>query len=165
MRFAVFSDIHSNLEGLQAVLGEADRMGAEVLLCCGDIIGYNADPDACVELVREKGVRCIQGNHERGLRELDEGLEPNMNPLAMQALIYSSENLSEDNRGWLLSSLILNPSSTRLTIPKEYASRSRLADTEEASSPAPGAGAPSIFTKTAPRLPGYRLLSENKNTT
>lgn len=103
MRFAVFSDIHSNLEGLHAVLGEAERRGADELLCCGDIIGYGADPNACVELVREKGVRCIQGNHERGLRELDEGLEPNMNPVAMQALLFTRAALSDGNRDWLLS--------------------------------------------------------------
>ncbi|MEW6555223.1 MAG: metallophosphoesterase family protein [Actinomycetota bacterium] len=103
MRFAIFSDIHSNLEGLQVVLEEAERLGADSLLCCGDIIGYNADPNACVELVRGKGVRCIQGNHERGLRELDEGLEPNMNPIAMEALLYTSEALSRENRDWLLS--------------------------------------------------------------
>jgi predicted phosphodiesterase len=103
LRFAVFSDIHSNLEGLQVVLAEAERMGTDTLLCCGDIVGYNADPNACVELVREKGVRCIQGNHERGLRELDEGVEPNMNPVAMEALLFTSEALSEDNRSWLLA--------------------------------------------------------------
>jgi predicted phosphodiesterase len=103
LRFAVFSDIHSNLEGLQVVLAEAERLGADALLCCGDIVGYNADPNGCVELVRDKGVRCIQGNHERGLRELDEGLEPNMNPVAMEALHFTRETLSDDNRGWLLS--------------------------------------------------------------
>jgi len=103
VRFAVFSDIHSNLEGLQVVLDEAERLGAEALLCCGDIVGYNADPNACVELVRSKGVRCIQGNHERGLRDLDGGLEPNMNPVAMEALLFTSETLSSDNRDWLLS--------------------------------------------------------------
>ncbi len=103
MRFVVFSDIHSNLEGLQAVLGEAERVGFDALLCCGDIIGYGADPNECVELVRDKGVRCIRGNHERGLQELDEGIEPNMNPMAMEALQFTSEALTKDNRDWLLS--------------------------------------------------------------
>ncbi len=103
MRFAVFSDIHSNLEGLHAVLAEAERMEADVLLCCGDIIGYNADPDACVETVRDKGVRCIKGNHERGLRELDKGFDPNMNPVALEALYFTRETLSDDHRDWLLS--------------------------------------------------------------
>ncbi|MDD5666967.1 MAG: metallophosphoesterase family protein, partial [Actinomycetota bacterium] len=103
MRFAVFSDIHSNLEGLQAVLEEAERRGVDALLCCGDIVGYGADPNACVGLVRETGARCIQGNHERGLRELDEGLEPNMNPVAMEALHFTRAALGDDHREWLLS--------------------------------------------------------------
>ncbi len=99
----MLSDIHSNLEGLRAALDEAERLGVDGILCCGDVIGYNADPDACVDLVREKGVRCIQGNHERGLRELDEGIVPNMNPAAMEALHFTSGALSADNRNWLLS--------------------------------------------------------------
>ncbi len=103
MKYAVFSDIHSNLEGLEAVLQEAERSGAEKLLCCGDIIGYNADPVACVELVRERGVRCIRGNHERGLVDLEKGLTPNMNPLAMEALRFTAEVLGEEHFRWVVS--------------------------------------------------------------
>lgn len=103
MRYAVFSDIHSNLEGLQAVLEECERSGAEALLCCGDIIGYNADPEACVDLVRAKRVRCIRGNHERGLQDLEEGRTPNMNPVAMEALHYTRDALSRERLDWLLS--------------------------------------------------------------
>lgn len=103
MRYAIFSDIHSNLEGLEAVLKEAERFGAERLLCCGDIIGYNADPVACTQLVREKGVRCIRGNHERGLVDLERGSAPDMNPMAMAALSYTADVLPEEHRRWLVS--------------------------------------------------------------
>jgi predicted phosphodiesterase len=103
MRFGIISDIHSNLEGLQAALAEAERAGTDSLLCCGDIIGYNADPNDCVDLVREKKVRCIRGNHERGLEDLEEGRVPNMNPVAMDALRYTQETLSDERREWLLS--------------------------------------------------------------
>lgn len=103
MKYAVFSDIHSNLEGLRAVLREAEVWGAEALFCCGDIVGYNADPDACVRTVRETGVRCIKGNHERGLEDLGKGKVPNMNPVAMEALVYTDRVLSAENREWLLS--------------------------------------------------------------
>jgi predicted phosphodiesterase len=103
LRFVVFSDIHSNLEGLKAVLEEAERLGFDNLLCCGDIVGYNAEPGECVELVREKKVRCIRGNHERGLKELEDGIEPNMNPAAMEALYFTRDNLSEEYRGWLVN--------------------------------------------------------------
>ncbi|MDI6874820.1 metallophosphoesterase family protein [Candidatus Solincola sp.] len=103
LRYAIFSDIHSNLEGLEAVLAEAVRCGADRLLCCGDIIGYNADPAACVELVREKGVRCIRGNHERGLVDLEAGRAPNMNPLAREALLFTADVLPEEHGRWLVS--------------------------------------------------------------
>lgn len=103
MRYAVFSDIHSNLEGLQAVLQEADRLGVDALLCCGDVIGYCADPVSCVDLVRERGVRCIRGNHERGLADLEARRLPNMNPLALKALHFTYETLPESYRGWLTS--------------------------------------------------------------
>jgi predicted phosphodiesterase len=103
MRYAIISDIHSNLEGLHAALEEAERLGSDALLCCGDIIGYNADPNECVDLVQKKRVRCIQGNHERGLRDLVEGRTPNMNPMAMEAISFTLERLSESRRDWLLS--------------------------------------------------------------
>lgn len=103
MRYAVLSDIHSNLEGLQAALDEAERAGVDTFLCCGDIIGYNADPNSCVDLVREKKMRCIRGNHERGLEDLEEGRTPNMNPVAMEALQFTLKTLSEDRKDWLLS--------------------------------------------------------------
>jgi predicted phosphodiesterase len=103
LRYAVFSDIHSNLEGLEAVLAEADRCEADTLLCCGDIVGYNADPAACVDLVRQRGARCIRGNHERGLVDLESGRTPNMNPLAMEALLYTAEALDDERRRWLVS--------------------------------------------------------------
>jgi len=103
LRYAVFSDIHSNLEGLWAVLQQAEKEGVDALLCCGDVIGYNADPNTCVDLVREKKVRCIRGNHERGLQELKQGEVPNMNPVAMEALHFTMETLDDERRKWLIS--------------------------------------------------------------
>lgn len=103
MRYAIFSDIHSNLEGLQTVLQEAEKAGVDSFLCCGDVIGYNADPNACVDLVQEKKVRCIRGNHERGLQELEQGEVPNMNPVAMEALQFTLETLDDKRREWLIS--------------------------------------------------------------
>ena len=99
----IISDIHSNLEGLLAVLAEVERIGADHLLCCGDIIGYNADPNDCVDLVRENGIRCICGNHERGLKDLDEERIPNMNPVAMEALYFTRDALPESRKDWLIT--------------------------------------------------------------
>lgn len=101
MRYAIISDIHSNLEGLTSVLGAISEIGVDFLLCCGDIVGYAADPSSCVELVKEKKVRCIKGNHERGLIDIDEERRPPMNPYALEAIYYSSENVTDAQRDWL----------------------------------------------------------------
>ncbi|OFW57108.1 MAG: hypothetical protein A2V52_01010 [Actinobacteria bacterium RBG_19FT_COMBO_54_7] len=103
MRYAILSDIHSNLEGLQVALQKAERAGVDGIVSCGDIIGYNADPGACVDLVLEKRVRSIRGNHERGLEELQSGITPNMNPMAMEALRFTEGVLSKMQRDWLIS--------------------------------------------------------------
>ena len=103
MRYAILSDIHSNLEGLKAALDEAERAGAEGIVSCGDIVGYNAEPNECVDLVLEKRVRSIRGNHERGLDELQSGITPNMNPMAMEALLFTQDALSKARRDWLTS--------------------------------------------------------------
>jgi len=49
MRIAIFSDIHANLEALEAVLADAEAQGCDSYICLGDVVGYNADPAACLE--------------------------------------------------------------------------------------------------------------------
>src|SRR3972149_1644699 len=65
VRYAVLSDIHGNLEALEAVLGDATPR-ADAVLCLGDIVGYGADPAACVERVAERAQAITAGNHEHG---------------------------------------------------------------------------------------------------
>ncbi len=103
MLYGIISDIHSNLEGLNAVLAEMEREGVESVFCCGDIIGYGADPEGCLELILERGIRSIRGNHERGLEDLEAGTLPRMNDLALEALRYSAARLSRDQRELLIS--------------------------------------------------------------
>lgn len=64
MRLAILSDIHSNLEALDAVLAAADEQGCERILALGDIVGYGADPDAVVARLRERNAITIAGNHD-----------------------------------------------------------------------------------------------------
>ncbi|HEY2631697.1 MAG TPA: metallophosphoesterase family protein [Solirubrobacteraceae bacterium] len=64
MKVAVVSDIHSNLQAFEAVLEAVADSDAEELWCLGDIVGYGADPDACVELVRRHVAVCLAGNHD-----------------------------------------------------------------------------------------------------
>ena len=62
--YGVLGDIHGNLEALEAVLGALDARGIETIACVGDLVGYNADPDACVEALRQRNAIAIAGNHD-----------------------------------------------------------------------------------------------------
>ena len=62
--YGVLGDIHGNSEALEAALAALDARGAERLLCVGDIVGYNADPDECAALVRARRADAIAGNHD-----------------------------------------------------------------------------------------------------
>lgn len=64
MKVAVVSDIHSNLQAFEAVLEAVADSDAAELWCLGDIVGYGADPDACVELARRHVAVCLAGNHD-----------------------------------------------------------------------------------------------------
>lgn len=64
MRYGIFSDLHSNLEALEAVLQAIKKEGVDQLLCAGDLVGYGADPTACLRLLREKAPQVVAGNHD-----------------------------------------------------------------------------------------------------
>jgi predicted phosphodiesterase len=64
MRIALLSDVHGNLPAFEAVLADADAAGAEQVWCLGDLVGYGAQPDGCVELARERCELCLAGNHD-----------------------------------------------------------------------------------------------------
>lgn len=64
MQVAVFSDIHANLPALEAVLRDIEEVDAEELWCLGDVVGYGASPDECVELVAARCQVCLVGNHD-----------------------------------------------------------------------------------------------------
>ena len=61
---AVFSDVHGNLEALDAALRDARSHGAERFVCLGDVVGYGADPNACCERIRALGGTVVRGNHD-----------------------------------------------------------------------------------------------------
>jgi predicted phosphodiesterase len=68
MRVAILSDIHGNRHALEAVLADVDRTGVDALWCLGDLVGYGADPNACVALTRDRADVCLVGNHDLGVR-------------------------------------------------------------------------------------------------
>jgi diadenosine tetraphosphatase ApaH/serine/threonine PP2A family protein phosphatase len=99
MRYLVLSDIHANLEALEAVLAESDGAYDGVLVL-GDLVGYGADPNAVSERVRAlDSVAIVRGNHDKVAVGIDsvEGF----NHLARQAIQWTGAMLNEANRAWL----------------------------------------------------------------
>ena len=62
--YGLVADIHGNREALGVALAALERRGVQQLLCLGDIVGYNADPDECVAMLRKRGALSIAGNHD-----------------------------------------------------------------------------------------------------
>lgn len=64
MKYGIFGDIHGNLEALEAVLLDMEEQGVTHPLCLGDLVGYNANPAECVEIIRALGCPVVRGNHD-----------------------------------------------------------------------------------------------------
>lgn len=99
MRYAIISDIHSNLEALEAVLAKISVLRIDDILCLGDIVGYNANPNECIDMVRRTGIRCIMGNHDSRASGLEE--PDNFTPLAKEAVLWTREHLTEESKAFL----------------------------------------------------------------
>jgi len=95
VRVAFMSDVHSNLEALEAVL---DEVGKLKVFCCGDIVGYGASPNEVVRILRDIRATCVMGNHDRASLEGDVG---DFNPRAAMAAIWTSQHLTDESREFL----------------------------------------------------------------
>lgn len=101
MKLALISDIHGNLEALEAVLADIEAVGPDHLACIGDIVGYGADPVACLDRIRDIAPRVVvQGNHD--VYATDERDLSRFNPLAAQATLWTRDQLDPERRRWLI---------------------------------------------------------------
>jgi len=108
MRYAIISDIHSNLEALSAVLKDIEmKKNIDRILCLGDIVGYGANPNECIELIRENSFNIILGNHDRVAIDIDSGED--FTKEAKEAVMWTKKILDNKNREFL----------SRLTITQE----------------------------------------------
>jgi predicted phosphodiesterase len=99
MRCAILADIHANLQALEAVLADAREYGCEEFHCLGDVVGYNANPSECLEIVRELPGVCVLGNHDAaaaGMGPLDY-----FSSLARTSLEWTREELNAGQKEWL----------------------------------------------------------------
>jgi predicted phosphodiesterase len=99
MRYAILADIHANYEGLQAVLEDAREQGATHYACLGDVVGYNADPGECLEVIRQLRCPVVRGNHDHYCSHSD-SLE-GFHPLAANVIDWTRTRLSSEQREYL----------------------------------------------------------------
>ena len=98
MRYLVLSDIHSNWEALEAVVQDAAGR-YEQALCCGDLVGYGADPNRVSEWAREHCAVVVRGNHDKASTGLE---DPEwFNPVARAAALWTQDTLTPENREYI----------------------------------------------------------------
>jgi putative phosphoesterase len=98
MKFAVISDIHSNLHALNEVKKAVQEEDVDFVLCAGDIVGYGAFPDECCRIVRHLARATVLGNHELSVLSQDTIW---MNPYAARAILWTSARIDDETRGYL----------------------------------------------------------------
>jgi diadenosine tetraphosphatase ApaH/serine/threonine PP2A family protein phosphatase len=137
MRLALFADIHSNLEAMAAFIEDASSRHIHRYICLGDIVGYGADPNECIRLVRSlPKMNCVLGNHDAAAvwRYSPYGMTRD----AQEVILWTIDQLTRDNADYLknlppvlkLVNMFFahanpyNPEAYRYVINKKYAARS-----------------------------------------
>ena len=102
MRYLILSDIHSNCEALTAVLARVKRKRWDKAVVLGDVVGYGANPNQAVELVRQlRPLVAIRGNHDKVCSGVEDG--EMFNRVALQAAMWTRQKLTPSNLRWLQS--------------------------------------------------------------
>jgi diadenosine tetraphosphatase ApaH/serine/threonine PP2A family protein phosphatase len=102
-RYAIISDVHSNFEALEAVAADLTRYAVDRLVCCGDVVGYGAEPLLCIERARDLLVQYgesahVLGNHDHATVS---GEVENFSTNAAIAALWTRDRLSSTERRWL----------------------------------------------------------------
>jgi len=98
---AIISDIHSNLEALNAVLDDIKNRGIKKIFCLGDIVGYGANPNECVELIRGINCKSVVGNHDYGV--LGKESLDYFNKYGIIAILWTKKVIKNENLKFLES--------------------------------------------------------------
>ena len=99
MRYFILSDIHSNVEALEACIQRAKEAGYERVLCCGDLVGYGPNPVEAIDIMRTLNAVTIRGNHDRVAAGLDEAAQ--FNSHARRAVYWTRAVLPQPYREYL----------------------------------------------------------------
>lgn len=117
MRVAVISDIHANLPAFEAVLADIDQTEVDEIWCLGDVVGYGAQPNGCVELARERCNLCLVGNHDLAVLGRIDSFS--FTPSAAESVHWTREQLTIANANFLAA---LRPGAQRAGIGLFHAS-------------------------------------------
>ncbi|MEE9259406.1 MAG: metallophosphoesterase family protein [Nitrospinaceae bacterium] len=101
MKYIIFSDVHSNLESLNAFSRIAETIDHDKKVCLGDSVGYGADPNPCVEWIRDHADLVLAGNHDYAALELTDTTY--FNSYAFESCLWTQEELTEENKRFLAS--------------------------------------------------------------
>jgi putative phosphoesterase len=102
MRIAIISDIHSNLEALTKALEIIDTKNIDEIVCLGDIVGYGANPNECVEIVKKRAKYVVMGNHDFAVA-VDPTELVYFNSYARESDLWTRSVLTEENLEFLRS--------------------------------------------------------------
>ena len=98
-KYAIIADIHSNLEAFQVVLEDIKAQSCTHVACLGDVVGYNANPKECLDIIRTMKIPCVKGNHDEYC-STESDLE-GFNPHAAEAVNWTRQQLTDEDRKWL----------------------------------------------------------------
>lgn len=99
MRLAILGDVHANLEALEAVVQEGRRLGVDRWVQTGDVVGYGADPSACIRVLQDLGAVVCLGNHDAAV--LGTLATDYFNPYARAAVEWTREQLTAEELDYL----------------------------------------------------------------
>jgi predicted phosphodiesterase len=99
MKLAIISDIHSNLEALEAALEDIKTHEVQTIYSTGDMVGYAANPNEVIELLRQNKVKCLMGNHDYACFNLR--MKNEMNRTARESIDYTKRVLTPENAAFL----------------------------------------------------------------
>ncbi len=95
MVYGIISDIHSNFDAFRVVYNKLSALNVDRIICLGDIVGYNAEPDRCIDWVFRIANHTVRGNHDKavaGLMELDY-----FNDVARTAVLWTKKHITQSN--------------------------------------------------------------------
>ena len=103
---AIISDVHGNFEALKEVLAKIESLNISQIVCLGDVVGYYSQINECCDVLREKNVSCVMGNHDWYMVS---ETECQRSKSVRDCLAYQRKIITDENRSWLAAfPVILN---------------------------------------------------------